>query len=396
MENKIKTLYIVTIIVITGLIVAQGVWLYNQYRVSLYQQEQSAFTKMEHLVSVYNAIRQKAQESEEAKKTHQIQRTSTQINYNRDDHTMSQTAQVLLQYETRDVRQILGNTDKTINDSLLMIARKIVYSEPMDSSLSTFQRFDIPKISIKENIWNAANSAALEHDVPFSIVGVDSIFKSLGLDVGIRLITTDSLMWNTEHRLVSDLINPRMKAVIPYSILEKKAVELTYDIPISRVIKSMGTILIISLMLSVLLIVCLIWQISTIRQLLKLDNVRNSFVHTMIHELKRPISTLKICISSLGNPRLIVDEENRNDIIDDCRMAVNNLSDYFSRLRDITFNEASQIPLNIENCDLHGMVDSIIEKTSIPSAKKVEIVNDIPSDFKIVGDRLHLSQIISN
>lgn len=134
----------------------------------------------------------------------------------------------------------------------------------------------------------------------------------------------------------------------------------------------------------------------TIRHLVRIDAVRNSFVHTMIHELKRPVATLKICVSSLSNPRLNASESDRNSIIDDCRHAINELSTYFSRLRDITFNESSQIPLDLSPCRLRPLVDEIISRTDISSGKSVEITNDIPQATEIVCDPLHLSQMIMN
>ena len=51
-----------------------------------------------------------------------------------------------------------------------------------------------------------------------------------------------------------------------------------------------------SLILVLLLVFCLIYQIKTILKQRKIDEMRKSFVNTMIHELKRPRTNLEKCV----------------------------------------------------------------------------------------------------
>lgn len=106
----------------------------------------------------------------------------------------------------------------------------------------------------------------------------------------------------------------------------------------------MGWTLALAVVLSLFLIHCLLWQIKTIVKLTRLDKMRNSFITTMIHELKRPISTLKMCVSGIDNDKLMEDNQLRHELTGEIRMALDNLSAYFSKLRDITFNNVEQIP----------------------------------------------------
>ena len=152
----------------------------------------------------------------------------------------------------------------------------------------------------------------------------------------------------------------------------------------------------ISLILSILLISCLVAQIVTIRKQRKLEELRQDFIHTMIHELKRPLSTLKMCMSFMRNDKLMNDTIGKDAIIADSCNELDNLSSYFSKLRDLTFNDATEIPLTLSAFDLHKTIQDSISKLTIPTDKSVETV--VLSDARVIltADRMHIGNIISN
>ena len=124
--------------------------------------------------------------------------------------------------------------------------------------------------------------------------------------------------------------------------------------------------------------------------------MRNSFITTMIHELKRPISTLKMCVSGLDNERMLDDKTVRKELLTESRKALDNLSAYFLKLRDITFNNVEQIPLNIQSVNLNNLFDTVAKATVQPSGKTVVIHNEIAPDMIISADRAHLYNTLNN
>lgn len=116
----------------------------------------------------------------------------------------------------------------------------------------------------------------------------------------------------------------------------------------------------------------------------------------MIHELKRPLSTLKMCVSGIDNERLMEDKQLRHELTSETRIALDNLSAYFSKLRDITFNNVEQIPLNVTCFNLSDLVDGVIKSTTIPSAKQVIFKNDTPKNMEISADRTYTANVITN
>lgn len=192
------------------------------------------------------------------------------------------------------------------------------------------------------------------------------------------------------------MIHPTAKVVFPYSELERKSTEIEVSIPVGYVLNGMLGTLAVAVILSCFLILCLVFQIATVMKLSRLDRMRSSFITTMIHELKRPISTLKMCVSGLENERLMEDSVLKKEIMVETRQALDNLSAYFSKLRDITFNNVEQIPLNIQSVNLHKLFNDVSSSISVPSDKTVEIINDISRSLEISADATHLYNILNN
>lgn len=137
-------------------------------------------------------------------------------------------------------------------------------------------------------------------------------------------------------------------------------------------------------------------QIATIREQHRIESFRSNFVHAMIHELKRPIATLKMCVSYMGNEQLMQDVANRQTVIADSHLALDSLSAYFAKLRDLTFSRATEIPLNLSSFSLRDLLNICIGKLN-PSNNKKVVVNLHPdTDITITADKIHLINIIDN
>lgn len=116
----------------------------------------------------------------------------------------------------------------------------------------------------------------------------------------------------------------------------------------------------------------------------------------MIHELKRPISTLKMCVSFMGNERMMQDGESKQKILSSSYNELDNLTSYFSKLRDITFSDSTKIPLVKSRFALRGLMEECIGKQNVPSDKDVKMEIVAGDDLEIRADRMHLANIVCN
>lgn len=386
MEKRIKTLYIVTIAAIMAFLGMQMYWLYGRYEFSLREYEHHTEAVIADVIVEYNKERDK-------KGTGDIN-TSYSMSHGVD--SAGNTSRKVTVSSSFNGRKLLGiDEERNLTDE-----EKERLAEIVSDSL---QRIEEKKLSIDTSTapsdgaaWAAMRNFELEVQSPFTIQGLDSLLKKENINAVLSLTTTDSIMWKSAMYGHKSFVYPHFQIISPYSELERKAVIIDCKIPTPEVVREMEWTLVLAFVLSIFLILCLIWQIKTIVKLSRLDKMRNSFITTMIHELKHPISTLKMCISGLDNKQMMNNPEIRKKLLSETRTALDNLSAYFSKLRDITFNNVEQIPLNIQSVNLHDLFDTVAAATIRPSGKDVVVHNEIASDIVASADRSHFYNILNN
>ncbi len=399
MEKRIKALYIITIIAIFAFLCMQGYWLFNRYEYSLTEYERDLSERIAKCVDDYNVIREKSSDTIadplKQKGTDNVMTIPTFSLKQEYGDTVKTTRTAKISTYLFSAHELLGLkpgtplTDAQKNKAMELA--QLQMNEPADSAV-----FDASGAKDEKEAWVATKNVITERKCPFSIEGLDSVLNKTGIKAKINLNCADSMVWHPEVKNHQSTFSPCLLMTIPYSQLEGRSVTIVCPINPFDILPGMWQTLLISSLISILLIACLVSQISTVLKLSRLDNMRNSFITTMIHELKRPVSTLKMCVSGLGNEKMMSDNALKATLLNETRNALDNLSAYFSKLRDITFNNVEQIPLAIGEINLHALIDTIANNTTIPSGKDVKIINNIDESLTISADRTHMFNIFNN
>lgn len=393
MEKKIKTLYILSIVAILVFLGMQVYWLYGRYEYYLSEYENISVEIISNAITEYNNERVKHSVAKKIARTQSSYQMNTDV-----DSVGNRRRNVTVTTKEIDVRKILGIAE--IRDLTPEEKKRLQELVPDSLSLDTVEAkiatVDASSAPSDGVAWNAMRNFDNEAKSPFTTEGIDSILRKSNLNAEIALILQDSVTWEPVTTRHSSVISPRFKVTTPYSELEGKAVVIECEIPSSEILRSLGWTLALAVVISLFLILCLAWQVKTIAKLTRLDKMRNSFITTMVHELKRPISTLKMCVSGIDNDKMIKDDLLRHELVGETRIALDNLSAYFSKLRDITFNNVEQIPLNASSFNLAALVDSVIKSITLPSSKDVVFENNVPGDLEMSADRSHLMNILTN
>ncbi len=399
MERRIKTLYIVTIIAILAFLGMQSYWLYGRYEFALSDYERNLGARIEKCVAEYNAIRAVSSDSRVDSfrngkdfNTFYVPSFSLSQKYGDTVQTKRTSRIYTYRFSAHELLGLKPGTPLTEEQKDRAMKLAVVQTEtPVDSMI-----FDSSGAKDENEAWLATNNVQTERKCPFTVEGIDSITEKAGIKAEVTLARVDSMVWNTAVEYHKSVFSPAVSMIIPYSQLQGLTACIVSRVNPFDVLPGMGPALIITLFVSCLLIVCLVLQFSTVLKLSRLDKMRNSFVTTMIHELKRPISTLKMCVSAMGIDSMMRSGEVRKEILAETRNALDNLSAYFSKLRDITFNNVEQIPLNIRSVNLRNLFDSVASAAVIPSGKTVEIRNNIGGETVVSADRSHLLNILNN
>jgi len=393
MERRFKFIYGLTICAIVAYSLVQGYWLYSRYRLSL----------EEYKSELYSTIIACAEEDIAIRKTlpypprfygNRLRKTS-EIKGNDAVETWRYEVFALdtLHYSLPIPKGADAHT------YLLEYIASLLDDHPAEGLEYFVFTCDSKKNEDMgtSQLVEALNRFTVDHQHPFQKERLDSILRSKGITAqSITTTKTDTMVWQPSMLPHTSILRPMMTVSFPYDIFEGQQVVVKTAIGMSPIIQRMTYTLLITILLSFFLIFCLVYQILTIRKQRHIEAIRQEFLHTMIHELKRPISTLKMCVSFMGNERMMQDGESKQKILNSSHNELDNLTSYFSKLRDITFNDSTEIPL-VKSCfALRGLMEECISKQNIPSDKEVrmEIVSE--DDLEIRADRMHIGNIVCN
>ena len=396
MERRIKFIYGLTICAIIAYCIVQGYWLYSRYQLSL----------EEYKSELYNMIVACAEEDIEIRKAlphpprfygNHLRKTCA---IKGDDAVETWRYDIFVLDTLRYSLPIPqgANAHTYLLDYIASIHDN--HPEELPEGLEYF----VFTCSNKNNedmgtsqLVEALNRFIVDHQHPFQKERVDSILRSRG--IAAQSVTTtkaDTMVWQPSMQMHGSILQPVMQVSYPYDIFEGQQVMVTTAISISPVIRKMAYTLLITILLSFFLIFSLVYQILTIRKQRHIEAIRQEFLHTMIHELKRPISTLKMCVSFMGNERMMQDGESKQKILSSSYNELDNLTSYFSKLRDITFCDSTEIPLVKSRFSLRSLIEECIGKQNIPNGKEVKMNIVAVNDLEIRADRMHLVNIICN
>ncbi|MCQ2749306.1 MAG: cell wall metabolism sensor histidine kinase WalK [Clostridia bacterium] len=132
-------------------------------------------------------------------------------------------------------------------------------------------------------------------------------------------------------------------------------------------------------------------------KLQKTDAARAEFVSNVSHELKTPLSSMKVLIESL----LLQDnvpEEMYKEFLGDTNSEIDRLTDIVNHLLSLVKMDVKVLPLNLAEISLNEMVQNIIKRL-LPLADKKGLLlnlNEEKEDIMMECDKINITLAISN
>ncbi len=378
MERRVKFIYGLTICVIIAYSIVQGYWMYSRYQLSLEEYESELYATITACVEEDISMRKALPAPNRL-----YGNRSRKIDIKDENHASAWAYDIYV----FDTLQKSASIPKGIDaqtyflDYIANHQSNNLQDSNDDMEIFEFRCNNIDD-TIATHVVDALDRFIANHKQPFQKVRLDSILRSKGIMAqSITTTKTDTMVWQPSMLPHTSIWQPVMTVSFPYDIFEGQQVVVKTAIGMSPIIRRMTYTLLITILLSFFLVFCLIYQILTIRKQ---------------RELKRPISTLKMCVSFMGNERMMQDGESKQKILNSSHNELDNLTSYFSKLRDITFSDSEKIPLVKSHFALRGLMEECISKQNIPSDKEVRMEIVAEDDLEIRADRMHLANIICN
>lgn len=190
----------------------------------------------------------------------------------------------------------------------------VVYSKPgFGNVMEKRDTFDLRETD-SNNSFDCLNTYTTYQLTRFDKVHFDRfISKKLGNDfIGAEMKTGKHRLWQTRIVEPPTLFHHEMLVEVPFNPIQYQSMQMRIQVPMLPILKGMMWQMIGSLLVTIMLLLSIAYLIKVLLLQKKVDKMRSDFVHTMIHELKRPVQTLKMCVSVFSAQK--TDEKDENSL----------------------------------------------------------------------------------
>lgn len=208
----------------------------------------------------------------------------------------------------------------------------VVYSKPgFGNVMEKRDTFDLRETDFN-NSFDCLNTYITYQLTRFDKAHFDRfISRKLGNDfIGAEMKTGKHRLWQTRIVEPPTLFHHEMLVEVPFNPIQYQSMQMRMQVPMLPILKGMMWQMIGSLLVTIMLLLSIAYLIKVMLLQKKVDKIRSDFVHTMIHELKRPVQTLKMCVSVFSSQK--TDEKDENALImETVREESDNLTAYLAK-----------------------------------------------------------------
>ncbi|MEL6624578.1 MAG: HAMP domain-containing sensor histidine kinase [Bacteroidota bacterium] len=131
---------------------------------------------------------------------------------------------------------------------------------------------------------------------------------------------------------------------------------------------------------------------------MQLTALKNDFISNITHELKTPVTTVRVAIEALQDFDGLSDPQRTREYLDISRQELDRLNMLVDRVLRMSMFERDQLILKMEELELGQMLRSILSTMQLQFSKfgaevDVQIAGGV---FPLNGDRLHITSLIYN
>ena len=143
-----------------------------------------------------------------------------------------------------------------------------------------------------------------------------------------------------------------------------------------------------------------------LQQQQRLAQYKNDFISNMTHELKTPISTIKVAVEALRHFDALDDPKRSREYLDISALELQRLSMLVDKVLKLSQFENRVIEFRLTTFDLRDLAAEVIAEMRLPFEKAGAVVqvtgvragdaDEVEERFDVRADRSHLSSVISN
>ncbi|PIV58970.1 MAG: sensor histidine kinase [Bacteroidetes bacterium CG02_land_8_20_14_3_00_31_25] len=415
-KRLIWILIIIMTFALIALVILQGYWLKNAFKVKedhFRQQVTQALTEIckraesrETIIEISNEMFSLNNGSQNIPEFY-----NNAMLFDSAKNRIAVSRQSVLFNKTKNIH---SNTKITILNGDSVIFNKIISKCKPENFCNNISQIDIgkelknkmnnktlfvEKIVNKLLNFNEDISKRLDKSILNAII--ESELKNQGVNISYEFAVK-----NNESKIAYSSINynPNSKDIYKIQLFPNDLFSPSYFLHLyfprkdNFIVKSLGYMSTSSILLILIVIFSYTLTLIIILKQKKLSEMKNDFINNMTHELKTPISTISLASQMLKDKSVDKDFKSLNNIAVIIEEESKRLGYQVEKVLQMAIFEQSNFKFRIENIDIHYLISGICNNFSIQVEKRGGTLTTKLEATKLFveGDEVHLSTMLLN
>lgn len=280
---------------------------------------------------------------------------------------------------------------------------KISTTDVLEGNVTRLKSADIGADTGNESIDNLFYkiNSYLIAQIPLSINSLDSLYASILTEKKI-FSEYNIVVYKAKSDSIIVESNPKLMLRLQANVSRKELdtghdVQVYFKNPVRFILNKMALYLILSGIILIIIVLVLVFQFRIIAKQKKIEQIRQDFTDSMVHELRNPLQSVLSMAELVENETFSQNSKRRNEVIGRIKNNLNNLSQLLNSLVERSFSEHTQQDANWQSGNLMEYINEIIENISVSANKPIYFKTEFVSDINNCEfDHVHLPNALKN
>ena len=217
--------------------------------------------------------------------------------------------------------------------------------------------------------------------------------KSLPSDYSIILYNNGK-----EHYYGGDnrAIQLSVKSSVFYTRTDQsQAIQIELTNPYSIFFEELGLLALASFLMLTITLLCIFKQVGIIRWQQNNAKMKKIMTYSMIHDIKTPLSTIRLGLGALDHEKIVNDPEKRTKYLQVISTETQHAYSLINRILTISKSQAGKLELRKVQVDMTSMLSKMEENFKVNRLKNVSFENHINCQYAF-ADEEYLKEIFYN
>ena len=176
---------------------------------------------------------------------------------------------------------------------------------------------------------------------------------------------------------------------------QSQAIQIELTNPYSIFFEELGLLALASFLMLIITLLCIFKQVGIIRWQQNNAKMKKIMTYSMIHDIKTPLSTIRLGLGALDHEKIVNDPEKRTKYLQVISTETQHAYSLINRILTISKSQAGKLELRKVQVDMTSMLSKIEENFRVNRLKNVSFENHINCQYAF-ADEEYLKEIFYN